>query len=241
MSFRIIIFILYHSLHSCHSSWSHCWWLVWHSGLAAVISWGQVWAVNEIPQKKRHLERFCFWKWFERCCGGMNRGDLWFSFPNRGAFNTLYGQAALAEAEEAWPKDYPLADSSKWKVIKSPNSHLPSILHLCCRNKGALWPCSNDWASPEHAPGLSHCDIPWPLLLPPNPRGREFAPAGAELQISRGSCLSRKSWAAQPHLGPPGEVFPVRDRITPLHTHSPFLWPSCPRSSSTQTENQICF
>lgn len=73
--------------------------------------------------------------------------------------------------------------------------------------------------------------IPWSLLLLPNPRGREFAPPGAVLQTSCGSCLSGKIRAAQPHWGLQGEVFPVRDRITPLDTHSLFLWPSCPRSS----------
>lgn len=239
MSFRIIIFILYHSLHSCHSFWSHCWWLVWHSELAAVISWAQVWAINvwlgEIPQK-RDIERFCFWKWFERCCGGMNQGDLWFSFSNGGIFNTLYGQVALAEAEN-WKKPgssiilWQTSPNERWS---NPPTHTYQAFCIYAGeiNKSALLPCSSDRASPENAAGMPHCALCRTVTAAaPKHRWQGVWPPGAVLQTSRGSCLSRKIRAAQPHLGPQGEAFPVRDRITPLDTHSPFLWPSCPRSS----------
>lgn len=220
-------------------SWSHCWWLVWHSGLAAVISWAQVWAVNvwlgEIPQKRDALRDSAFENGLNDVLVARTKGISGWEFQME------VSSTHCRPSSPCWSGKKPGPSIILWQSTPKPrwsNLQTHTYWALCILAGETKVLCYLAVMTEQGPKMLQEWQTvlctPWSLLLLPDTPGREFPPTlppGAALQTSPGSCLARKIRAAQPHLGPRGEVFPVRDRITALDTRSPFLWPGCTRSS----------
>lgn len=189
--------------------------------------------------QKRHLERVCFWKWFEGCCGGMNQGDLWFSFPNGGVLNTFYGQEALAEAEK-WEKPEPsiiLWQTSPDERWSNPETHTYWAL---CIHAGEINVLCYLAAKTEQS--LQECPVCsgfHSLCCCSHPRGREFVPPGAGLQPSLAPAPPGRSESTAPLGSPRGSVSCQGQDNTPGHTQ-PFPLAQLPKKL-INTENRVCF
>lgn len=209
MSFRIII--LYHSLHSCHSSWSHCWWLVWHSGFAAVISWAQVWAVNvwlgEIPQKRDTLRDSASENSLKDVVVARTKGFCGSVFQVEVSSTHCTAKQPLLKQKTGRSLGQALSSGRQLQMEGDQNLKLTPtykcILHLFWRDKGALLP----WSCSRNATlfSVSH--------------GHWCCSQSLVEQCCRFPVAPASPGRSEPHSGPQGEVFPVRDRITPL-THT---------------------